>query len=349
MVLAMCSRSFIQLNPLQPHAFSVFSCVPLQPGVSTGNDSMSFHLKATEGKGLSDADVSKSSKTVHTAPLDDAELGTMLVGFAHVISHCFLDTSDMFAAIVDWTEHIKNHNLLYRNLISADHSFPAKLLARIDHGIQQYLVALRDPLQRRRALSYLAFDQDQWVIENLQFDFRGLPDSIQLIVNRRLQGQNGSSPPGTSGGASRATVPVSNPQVHPSLKVTDERLLRLLKSSIGNPRGLLWGREIPCPAYHSEGYCPRGDACPRRNTHRPPTDSEISSYSTFVSLCRQCLHDRERPGGPRNGRPTDELPPKRGRTPSPPPSILNRPSTQTDKTKKVRVVAPGDTASTNAP
>jgi hypothetical protein len=91
-----------------PEAFSVFSC--FKPGPSTtdtsSDDFLALQLKSAEGKGLSDADVARSTKVIHRIPHDEHQLGEFIASFALVLSIIFSPKSSICEAVSSWVTHI---------------------------------------------------------------------------------------------------------------------------------------------------------------------------------------------------------------------------------------------------
>ena len=308
-VVAMTSGRFLRVNATRPGAWSAFCCFPFHSSATAEADdseAIALHLKSTEGKGLSETDVSRSTKIVHSAPIDTDELGYFITGFGHLTKLSFGDSSLPYRAIADWAIHLKDHIQTYKDCQHSDPKFVTRVLARIDHGIQQFLRACAIPESRGTAAKYLEFENDRMMIERMMFAYPTLPDNIVTILDQRLTAGRGGrvpTPRDTDGGSTGEAGAVINLAPRSTMATRDTQLMRFMTSSANND-GPLWGNVgRPCPHFFSTGVCPRGSTCawaPSHNHHATGRDEQ--DYIQWMARCRQKILDRSRGDGAGRGR-----------------------------------------------
>jgi hypothetical protein len=144
-----------------PEAFSIFACFkPGAQAVSTTSDEfLALQLKSSEGKGLSDSDVARSTKIEHRAPRDVHELGEFMGAFALVLAFIFGADSTVHKAVRGWVTHVRANELLYTQQVQADRAFGCKVLALIDRAVQLYFRECMDRDRQLGAARMLAFDR----------------------------------------------------------------------------------------------------------------------------------------------------------------------------------------------
>jgi hypothetical protein len=124
-----------------PKAFSIFAC--FKPGASalvgtSSDEFLALQLKRAKGKGLSDADIARSTKVEHRVPTNVHELGEFIGAFSLVLAFIFGPNATVHQAVHGWLAHIQSHELLYTQQLNADRTFGCKILALIDQAIQLY-------------------------------------------------------------------------------------------------------------------------------------------------------------------------------------------------------------------
>jgi hypothetical protein len=74
-----------------PEAFSIFACFKPGPSVigADSDDFLALQLKSSEGQGLSDSDVARSTKVMLRIPKDEHQLGEFVSAFTIVLSIIF--------------------------------------------------------------------------------------------------------------------------------------------------------------------------------------------------------------------------------------------------------------------
>lgn len=304
-VVAMMAGRFLRVNATRPGAWSAFCCFPFNSSATVEADdstAIALHLKVTEGKGLSEMDVSRSTKIVHSAPVDTDELGYFLTGFGHLTKLAFGESSLTYCAIAEWANHLKDNIQTYKDCQHSDPRFVTRVLARIDHGIQQYLRACAIPESRGTSAKYLEFEQDRMMIERMMFAYPTLPENIVAVLDQRLTSERSglTTPAATTGGGSGGIGPATNLATRATMLTQDTQLMRFMTSSVNND-GPLWGTVgRPCPHFHSSGVCPRGPNCPWAPSHYyHATGANEQAYIHWMGRCRQKL--QERAGGEGRG------------------------------------------------
>jgi hypothetical protein len=152
-VNAIVNGRFTWSDHSSPEAFSIFAC--FKPGPSTistdSDDFLALQLKSSEGQGLSDADVARSTKVTLRIPNDEYQLGEFVGAFAIILSIIFGPNSTVCQVLRGWGSHIRDHELLYAQQMRADRTFGSKILALIDRAIQLYFRACMDEDSRMSA------------------------------------------------------------------------------------------------------------------------------------------------------------------------------------------------------
>ena len=138
--LAITMGRFTWPNETVPDAFSIFAFAPMDLGGTTNptDEFVHLQLKSDEGKGLSDADVARSTKVQHRLPRTEHSLGHMFAAFGIVLQVLFGEESDPFRAMQGWVKHYERFPTVYANLMHADAAFGARVLSLIDRGFQLY-------------------------------------------------------------------------------------------------------------------------------------------------------------------------------------------------------------------
>jgi len=269
-----------------PEAFSIFAC--FKPGAlainTTSDEFLALQLKSSEGKGLSDADVARSTRVEHRAPRDVHELGEFIGAFALILAFIFGSSSTVHKAINGWVTHIRDNELLYTQQIQADRAFGCKVLALIDRAVQLYF---RECMVRDRQLGaarMLTFDRYQNEIMMNTFTYTALPASIARLVSTSVTPTStpNPTPSSSSHSTSGGHTPVFNFEQIPTFQATPDRIARMLNtlSTAPNWTGPSHGPCKPCPKYHSGGACIA--ECPRADTHRCPRHDEIGPYIKWL-------------------------------------------------------------------
>jgi hypothetical protein len=235
-----------------------------------------------EGKGLSDADVARSTKVEHRAPRDVHELGEFIGAFALILAFVFGGDSTVHKAVRSWVTHIRDNELLYTQQVQADRAFGCKVLALIDRAVQLYF---RECMLRDRQLGaarMLTFDRYQNEIMMNTFTYTALPASIAQLITTSTTPIPTPIPSSNFHSTSAGHTPVFNFEQIPTFQATPDRIARLLNTLSTAPdwTGPAHGPCKPCPKYHSGGACIA--ECPRADTHRCPRQDEIGPYIKWL-------------------------------------------------------------------
>jgi hypothetical protein len=285
-VNAILHGRFTWSEETNPEAFSIFACFAPEPSAvsAEADDFLALQLKSAEGMGLSDGDVSRSTKVVHRIPRTEHQLAEFIGAFALLLSTIFGPSAPIHLAVQGWIAHIRENQLVYAQLLRADHAFGCRILALIDRAVQLYFRACLDPARRQGAERLLLFESYQSAIIMNTFSYPVLPASIARLINLPSTPATGLTRPSHTNPSSTPSSdsPVYNPDRLPSLRATPAEVSRLQNRLTSAP---LWTTCHPacrpCPKYHSGGECT--SSCPRAATHRPPTDSDIASYHDWVA------------------------------------------------------------------
>ncbi len=140
-----------------PEAFSLLACYHWSASAAEasqfdGADAVSMHLRASEGNGISDADVQRATKVVLLAPRDIDVLGKQLGIFAVICGAIFGTKSQLVRELYEWIKHILDHETTYKNLQARDPTFATKLACFIDRKIQLHLMECSKVTVTRRCL-----------------------------------------------------------------------------------------------------------------------------------------------------------------------------------------------------
>jgi hypothetical protein len=145
-VNAIINCRFTWSDHSNPEAFSIFAC--FKPGPSAvgadSDDFLALQLKSSEGQGLSDSDIARSTKVQLRIPHDEHQLGEFVGAFAIVLSIIFGPNSTVCQVIQGWGSHIREHEILYAQQMRADRAFGCKILALIDWAVQLYFRSCLD-------------------------------------------------------------------------------------------------------------------------------------------------------------------------------------------------------------
>jgi len=298
--LAIQNGTFMHENSNFIGPFSAFAMIPLALSGCDPAEYLNLQLKSSEGKGLDNADVTKTTKLVLSVPLDVHELGFFITGFIHLLGYVFGPASLVATAVQSWSPHMIANISDYQDCFNADPLFGVRVLTLIDRKVQRYLAKGLNPSTRGRAESHLAFGQYQLQIEDKEFSYQNLPANILTVYQKRVA-EKGSLGPAQ---AARA-LPVQNPLPLPSFHAEPD-FARYLLSGV-NTNGPTWGKDGPaCPRYHLEGFCSQGDSCKYAATHRPPAESEANDYRAWMrpcdSRCRQRQDEKNSPPATRQPR-----------------------------------------------
>jgi hypothetical protein len=187
MVNAILNGRLTWSDHTNPKAFSIFSC--FKPGASalvgtSSNEFLALQLKSAKGKGLSDADIARSTKVEHRVPTNVHELGEFIGAFSLVLAFIFGPNATVHQAVHGWLAHIQSHELLYTQQLNADHTFGCKILALIDWAIQLYFCKCMHADHQVGTAQLLVFDRYQGEIIMNTFNYTALPSSIAKLVAR---------------------------------------------------------------------------------------------------------------------------------------------------------------------
>jgi hypothetical protein len=298
-VNAILHGRFTWSDDTSPEAFSVFACFPPEPSaVNTqhADDFLAMQLKSAEGHGLSDSDVSRSTKVILKVPRTEHQLAEFIGAFALLLSILFGPQATIHLAIQGWLTHIREHQLVYAQLIRTDPAFGSKVLALIDRGVQLYFRACLDPLRQAGAERFLIFDQYQQQIIMNTFAFTILPTAIAQLLHRPTPTYSPSAHSFSQPRhASTTGTTIFNTDRLPSFQLPPAQV-RILQNAVSTAPQWSYPHSPchPCPRYHCGGEC--SNDCPRADTHRPPRDEEIGPFL-------QWIHSRTRWGSPTSNPP----------------------------------------------
>jgi hypothetical protein len=213
-----------------PEAFSIFACFQSEPSAvgTHSDDYLALQLKSSEGLGLSDADVSQSTKVILRIPRTEHQLAEFIGAFALVLSILFGPRAVIHIAVQGWLTHIRDNQMVYTQLMRADLAFGSKVLALIDRAVQLYFRACMDSTRQAAAERLLIFDHYQNQIIMNTFMFTTLPAAIAQLVTRTPSTAAGLS---QAGPAPTATPdrgpPVFNEGCLPSFRATPTQVALL--------------------------------------------------------------------------------------------------------------------------
>jgi hypothetical protein len=294
-----------------PQAFSLFACPyagALHNGAALDQEAQELLLKATEGKGLSDADVHKATKILLYAPRDMDVAARMIGVFACLLQCLFGPKAKQVLAVKSWIPHIRAYQLAYDHLTRGDRLFPTKICWLIDKSIQLHLGQCANASNTSMLVndSIICFDSAQQQIVLGTFTMIGLPLVLtsQLTPVARPNPTYGSSPSGGKHDRDRqgqhlpARAPkgrsIMNPNQPPAWKITDSRefgyFLRHLRDA-----PMCWGDGIQaCANYWIRGVCSLD--CNRLSGHEQMEDCAKTKFGRFVATTRAAY--RANPTGP---------------------------------------------------
>jgi hypothetical protein len=338
-VNAILHGRFTWSEETNPEAFSIFACFSPEPSAvdTHSDDYLALQLKSAEGQGLSDTDVSRSTKVILRVPCMEHQLAEFIGAFALLLSTLFGPHAPVHLAVQSWLAHIRENQMVYAQLIRVDTTFGSKVLALIDRAIQLYFRACLDPIRQAGAERLLMFDTYQTQIVMNTFAYTVLPAAITCLLLQSPSTGATSSSLHTNSSSTPTPVngtPVFNMDRLPSFRVAPD-LVSTLQNRVSTAP--TWHHPHPpcraCPRYQSGGECV--STCPRAATHRPPRDAEIDPYLKWVnSLTRSPTpsgtssggqtgnnrHRQRRPNTNNNYRPSNSAPAKRHRPSSPRPA-----------------------------
>jgi hypothetical protein len=253
---------------------------------TTTDDYLAMQLKSAEGQGLSDSDVSRSTKVTLRIPHNEHQLAEFIGAFSLLLSLLFGPSAPIHLAVQGWISHIQDHQTVYAQLMRADIGFGCRLLALIDRAIQLYFRACLDPNRQPGAERLLQFDSYQAQIIMHTFSYPVLPAAIARLLQLATVASPGLTNPShhqPHSSPSDSVRHVFNPDRLPSFRATPDIVSILQNRIASSPK---WtGRSNtschPCPRYHSGGECTTD--CPRAATHRPPKDTEIGPYVEWMT------------------------------------------------------------------
>lgn len=151
-------------------------------GPSTGNQSTEQHLRATEGKGLSEKDIKELSHTNLTAVNDFVDLASRIENGIALYTLMFTNDSPIVSMLKEALEEIEKNKAVFKSKINGDKSFATEFLYRIDTKIDRFLRRCATATSRSKVDDgVLAIDR---AVESvLEGDFKcNLPLLLQNLV-----------------------------------------------------------------------------------------------------------------------------------------------------------------------
>ena len=151
-------------------------------GPSTGNQSTEQHLRATEGKGLSEKDIKELSHTNLTAVSDFVDLASRIENGIALFTLMFTKDSPIVSMLKETLEEIESNKAIFKSKINGDKSFATEFLYRIDTKVDRFLKRCATATSRSKVDDgVLAIDR---AVESvLEGDFKcNLPLPLQNLV-----------------------------------------------------------------------------------------------------------------------------------------------------------------------
>lgn len=266
---------FLWDNRATPSNFSIFYLGEPTTKGDSHSKTLMYHMKITEGKGLTQTDFDDAIKSSYHFPQNAHELQTQIQNFIGLISVICGQNSYIVSQLYTWNTHIQNAFIMYKMGNENNRNFFTQVLYAIDMRVQNFLRSCKDASSRLNVKdTYLDFDRYQCDIDDGVFYLRtpALKDSApDEPPNKRLRTNTRDDDP-----------QVSNPKLLQQCKIaTGENYHQLfLKRGIAQPKQD--GKPL-CLNYHIRGSCTR--SC--RRSHKPLTTESTKDLIAFCAECRK--------------------------------------------------------------
>jgi hypothetical protein len=307
-VTALYSGSFVWDCPGKPNNWCGFQFAKPAPDTTSGvQEAMILTLKATEGKGWSDTDISRALVQGLVVASSVSELQHNLHNEQAAACYFFGEKSTLSKRLKQSLDHVRDHLQLYESLNALDKTFVAQVIfshsVRIDNWFRECLTK-EDRLHVDDSL--LNFVEDHRLIINRRFTM-DLPVSMSNFSKaaveksrpmdatpspqdgkrqKRGNGRGNDAQPDDNAQPIR-NIGVVNPKPRREWQLKEKESWRKVFTVRTKPR-YAKGDCRWCNKYHTRGHC--FPDCPNKANHIPSLDltdaDKPDDYSKYVKECR---------------------------------------------------------------